>query len=464
MSAPLHYLTIAEAAPRIEARELSPVALTEAYLARIQAIDGGLNAYVLVTAERARADARRAEAEIAAGHYRGPLHGIPIALKDIINTAGIRTTCHSHLLIDHVPSEDADCVRRLSEAGAVLLGKLATHEFAFGGPSFDLPFPLPRNPWNTEHFAGGSSSGSGVAVAAGLCMGALGTDTGGSIRLPAAYCGIAGLKATYGRVSRRGVAPLAFTLDHVGPMTWTARDAALMLQALAGHDPADPGSADMPVGDYAAHLTGDIRGLRIGLVRHFHQEDEQASPALVAAFDNAAATFRSLGASVGDVRLSSLRDYHACCFVILLAEGFSVHEADLKTRPDKFGEAARDRLMLSSFLSAPDYVQAMRMRRQLAAEMRAALGQVDVLVTAGALDAAPRIADVSKFSVITRPIVTAPFNVTGSPTIAVCVGHTAAGLPLGMQIAGRAFDEATVLRVADAYERATPWRARRPLP
>ena len=455
-------LTIADAAPLLARRELSPVELTRAFLDRIAAVGPQVDAYVCVTAERALEDARRAEAEIAAGGYKGPLHGIPIALKDIYDTAGIATTCHSHLHVNRIPERDARAAALLREAGTVLLGKLATHEFAFGGPAWDLPFPPARNPWNREHFTGGSSSGSGAAVAAGLAMGTLGSDTAGSIRMPAFFCGITGLKPTYGRVSRRGVAPLAWSLDHCGPMTWTARDSALMLQAIAGHDPADPGSADRAVPDYDAALTGDVAGLRIGLIRHFYERDAEADGEVRAAMDAAAATFAGLGAQVEEVELSSLHDFHACCMVILLTEALAVHERDLRATPEKYGAIVRDRLMLASLLTGLDYVQALRLRRRLAAEVERALGRFDLLMTAGGYSGAPRLQQISKFYLLEKPLLTTPFDVTGSPTLAVCTGFTAAGLPVGMQLVGRAFDEATVLRAGDAYERATGWRRQRP--
>ena len=273
------FLTIAEAAALIRKRELSPVELAESRLARIERHDGELHSFIRVLPEPAVAAARAAEAEIMAGQYRGPLHGIPIGLKDIYETKGIPTTGHSKVLIDHVPQQDAASVRRLTDAGAIVLGKLATHEFALGGPSFDLPWPPARNPWDTSRFTGGSSSGTGAAVAAGLVLGGTGSDTGGSIRGPAALCGLAGLKPSYGRISRVGILPLAFSLDHAGPMAWTAEDCALMLQAMAGHDPADPASADRPVPDYRAALSGDIKGLRVGLIRHFYEDDNPADEA-----------------------------------------------------------------------------------------------------------------------------------------------------------------------------------------
>src|SRR5262252_3625975 len=273
------YLTSAEAARLIETRELSPVELVESRLDRIARLDGRLHSFIRVLADDARRGARAAEAEIAAGRYRGPLHGVPIGLKDIYETAGVATTGHSKVMQDHVPRADAVAVAKLREAGAVIVGKLATHEFALGGPSFDLPWPPPRNPWDLDRFTGGSSSGTGAAVAAGLVLGGTGSDTGGSIRGPAAFCGLAGLKPSYGLISRTGILPLAFSLDHAGPMAWTAEDCAIMLQAMAAHDPADPGSADRQIPDYRAALSGGAKGLRIGLIRHFYEHDNPADDA-----------------------------------------------------------------------------------------------------------------------------------------------------------------------------------------
>src|SRR5437588_3652639 len=312
------YLTIAEAARLIETRELSPVELVDSRLDRIQRFDGKLNSFIRVLADEARAAARTAEAEIAAGKYRGPLHGIPIGLKDIYETAGIPTTGHSKVMQDHVPKADAFSVARLKAAGAIVMGKLATHEFALGGPSFDLPWPPARNPWNTGRFTGGSSSGTGAAVAAGLVLGGTGSDTGGSIRGPAAYCGLAGIKPTYGLISRMGILPLAFSLDHAGPMAWTAEDCAIMLQAMAGPDPADPGSANRPIPDYRAALKGEVKGLRIGLIRHFYERDNEADAATRRAIEAALPVFQGLGCAVRELSLSPLADWSACGMTIML--------------------------------------------------------------------------------------------------------------------------------------------------
>ena len=458
---PAELPTIAEAARLIASRQLSPVELTRSCLARIEALDGRINSFLLTRPETALAEAAAAEAEIARGNYRGPLHGIPIAHKDIVETAGIRTTAHSKLLRDFVPQRDATVVQRLTAAGTVMLGKTATHEFAMGGPSFDLPWPPARNPWNTDHFTGGSSSGTGAAVAAGFILGGSGSDTGGSIRLPAAYCGVTGLKPTYGRVSRYGVLPLAYSLDHVGPLAWSAEDCAILLQAMAGHDPADPASAAAAVPDYRAALRPDLRGLRIGVVRHFFESDYHIDAEAQSAIDAALATMRDLGAELREIRLSPLQDYGACGWLILIGESWAVHEKVMRERFVDYGRMMRNRVVLGAFLGAADYVQALRLRRALGEEMAAAMRDVDVLVTGITPGEAPRIDEKPGYESFQRPLMM-PFNVTGQPSMAVRCGISTKGLPLSLQIAGKPFDEATVLRVGHAYEQATGWYRRRP--
>ncbi len=337
------FLTIAELGRLYDRRELSPVEATRGLLDRIAAHDRKLHSFIRVTPEVALAEAAAAERELRAGRRRGPLHGIPYALKDIVETAGIPTTGHSKLTQDHVPAADAHLVTLLKAGGAVLIGKLATWEFALGGPSWDLPWPPARNPWHTDYLPGGSSSGAGAAVAAGFVPGAVGSDTGGSIRGPAAVCGIAGLKPTYGRVSRRGVFPNTFTMDHCGPLARSAEDIALLLQVIAGFDPEDPGSEDTPVPDYRAALTGRIEGLRLGLVEHWYREG--AHPELAPAIAAAVEVLRGLGAMVEPVGLSSLRDYTDCKTTISIAELYAIHEHDLRTRPQDFGRILRNRVL-----------------------------------------------------------------------------------------------------------------------
>src|SRR3990170_4129882 len=324
MTDELHFATIAEAADLIRARKLSPVELAQAHLKRIAELDPQLNAYVTVTADPALEQARRAEQEIAKGNYRGPLHGIPFGLKDIYNTRGILTTAGSRVCSGNVPDEDATTVRKLYAAGAVLLGKHATHEFAHGGPSFDLPWPPARNPWHLEHFTGGSSSGSGAALAAGLVPASLGSDTGGSIRGPASFCGIVGLMPTSGLVSRAGVIPNSFTFDHCGPMTRTVEDCAILLQAIAGYDPRDAGSIAREIPDYRGALTGDIKGLRVGALRHYWEEDMPAHPDLARAMDAAIEVFKKLGARIEDCRAQPLRDSFDTKVVIAESEIYSI--------------------------------------------------------------------------------------------------------------------------------------------
>ncbi len=458
----LHFVSLTEAARLIETRRLSPVELTQAYLDRIAVIDPQVNAYLLVAAEQALAQAREAEGEIAAGRYRGPMHGIPFALKDIYCTAGIRTTCHSRTRQDYVPGFDATTVTKLHQAGAVLVGKLATHEFAHGGPSFDLPWPAARNPWNLEHATGGSSSGSGAAVAAGMIGASLGSDTGGSIRNPAALCGLVGLKPTYGLVSRAGVYTNSFSYDHAGPMTWTVEDCAILLQAIAGHDPKDPASAARPVPDFRAGLNGGVKGLRIGVLRHIYEDDLPASPALKAALEEAYGVLRGLGATIEDARIRPLSDYHAVKITVAESELFSVHEPVLRKRLNDFGADFLGRALGALLISGADYMQASRQRRVMMAEMAPLYERYDVLVTAGP-GPAGRLDAWQTIHFWQRNNLTAPFNVTGGPALVQCIGFTDDGLPLSMQVVGRPFADAMVMRVAKAYEDATPWRSRRPV-
>jgi aspartyl-tRNA(Asn)/glutamyl-tRNA(Gln) amidotransferase subunit A len=456
------FLTIAEAGRQIALKKLSPVALTQTCLDRVRAVDATLHSFLLLTEERALADARAAEARMQAGTLKGPLDGIPIGHKDIYNTAGIRTTGHSRLLEHNVPADDSVVVQKWREAGTVLMGKLATHEFAIGGPSFDLPWPPARNPWNPDHFTAGSSSGTGAAVAAGLVLGGTGSDTGGSIRGPSALCGLAGIKPTYGLCSRRGVLPLSFTLDHTGPMAWTVQDCALLLQGMAGYDPDDPASADRPVADFTAELGKGAKGLRIGVIRHFHEVDNPVNAATKQGIDNALDFFRKEGAAVRDVTLSPMTEYNAPGWLILTTEAYAVHEPWLKERFNDYGELMRDRLAFGALVRGSEYVQATRRRRQLCVEMRDAMADLDVLITATSPAEAPKIDEVPKWAMLEKPNFTMPFNVTGLPALSVCTGYGSGGLPLSMQIVGKPFREATVFRAGHAYETAFGWRSKRP--
>lgn len=462
----LHDLSVSEAAALLRAREISSTALAEHALTRITELDPLVNAFVLVTPERALEDAERADRELHDGIDRGPLHGIPYALKDVFATAGIRTTCHSKLLVDHVPTADCAVEARLREGGAVLVGKLATHEFALGGPSFDLPFPPARNPWNLEHFTGASSSGSAAAVAAGMVRVALGSDTSGSIRGPACQCGVVGLKPTYGLVSRRGVFPLSYSLDHCGPLARSVEDAALAMNVVAGYDPFDPSSVDAPTLDFAAAIGSDFGGLRIAFPRSFWADVEGASPEVVASIDAAAGTLADLGATVEEVSLPDFDLFNACGRVIMTAEAYAIHEDDLKARPLDYGRYTYQRLIPGATISAADLVQAFRLRRELTAIVnREVFGSYDTMIVATTLAPAVRLDEFPadwpppKLATATQTI---PFNVTGNPALALPIGFTADGLPLGMQLVGRAFDEPTLFRVGSAYEAATGWRDRQP--
>ena len=458
----LHWLSIAEMAAAFAARRLSPVEVLSALLARIERLDTRLHTFVRLDADVAMDAARAAERDIAAGRSRGKLHGIAVGLKDIIDVAGLPTTCHSKILLDNVARADATVTAKLRQAGAVILGKLATHEFAIGGPSFDLPFPPARNPWNPDHHPGGSSSGAGAGVAAGLFPAGIGSDTGGSVRNPASCCGIVGLKPTYGLVSRRGVFPLSYTLDHVGPLGRTVADIALLLDAIAGHDAADPGSAPSGARDFGRELDRGVRDLRIGFIRHFHETDMPATPEMTAAIADAARVLESEGALVRTVTLPSLNEFAAVNRVILASEAWSVHAPWLRTRPGDYGQLARRRLMPGAFIAAGDYVGAQRRRAQMIAAVEDAFRDVNVLLCASSMDPASRIEDSAETARTYPRQARTPFNVTGHPALAMMSGLSDNGLPLSVQFAGRYFQDATVLRVAAAYERATEWHTRRP--
>ncbi len=458
----LAFMTMAEASRLIRARKLSPVELTAALLARIAALDGIYHAYIAVTAQAALAQAKAAEAEVAAGAWRGPLHGVPYALKDIFDVAGMATTCHSKLHIDHRAAADAPVVARLREAGAVLLGKLALHEFATGGPTRELPWPPALNPWNLDLHPGGSSSGSAVAVAAGLAPGALGTDTGGSVRNPATCCGVIGMKPTYGVVSRTGVFPLSFSLDHVGPLTRTVEDNAILLSAIAGADPADRPDATRALGDCLADLNAGVKGLRIGVIAHFYTEDMIGSPEQVAAITEAAEVLRRLGAEVRPVRLSPLARWAGCGRTILFAEAYAVHERDLQQRPEDYADVTRRKLLPGAFIAAGDYVKAQQLRAVLCREFAEVMKAFDAVITLSSLDIPCGIDDAEALASTYERQCRVPFNVTGTPAISVPTGFTAAGLPLAMQIAGRDFAEPMVYRIAQAYCDATRFGERRP--
>ncbi|MGC8477735.1 MAG: amidase, partial [Acetobacteraceae bacterium] len=401
-----HWLSAAEAARAFAARRLSPVELIDALLARIDALQPKLHAFIRLDAEAARAAAAEATAEIARGRIRGPLHGVPVGVKDIIDVAGLPTTCHSRLLLENVAAADAAVVARLRGAGAIVLGKLATHEFAIGGPALDLPWPPARNPWDPSRFTGGSSSGSGAAVAAGMVLGATGSDTGGSIRLPAGFCGIAGLKPTPGLVSRRGVIPLAPSLDTAGPMAWTAEDCAILLETLAGHDPADPASVAVPRLAYASGLGGSVKGLRVGVLRRFFERDAPATPEALRMMAETERLLRGLGCRVEPVNPPPLSEYNAVTRVIICAEAYALHESRLRTRLDEYSRAFRVRVLGGALLSAADYLAAQRRRSELIAASLALFERCDVLLSTPTQGPAPLLAEQRPDDGFARPFLT----------------------------------------------------------
>ena len=462
MTEDLHFLTIAEASNLIETKKLSPVEYVDALLERIEALNPVLDAFLLITGDQARDEAKKAEADITAGHYKGPLHGIPFALKDIYETEGIRTTAHSKILIDNVPDKDATSVANLKKAGAILMGKLATHEFAHGGPSLDLPWPPARNPWKLDRFSGGSSSGSGCGVAAGMVPLATGSDTGGSIRGPAGLCGIAGLKPTYGLVSRAGVIPNSYSYDHAGPMAWNVEDIAIGLQGMVSYDPVgDPASAKVIYPDYRSALNGNVEGLRVGVIRHFYEEENKFPDASIKGMNEAIAVFESLGARVKDVRVRPLQEYRVVKLTMGESEIFSVNYPDLVKRPGDFGHDFRSRTIPACLISGIDYMQASRLRRRMMQEMEEIYQNYDVLITAGQ-GPAPEFPAYNSISNWTGAKASVHYNVVAGPSISVCSGFDNDGMPVSVMVCGKPFSEPTVLNAAYAFEKATVWRARRP--
>jgi aspartyl-tRNA(Asn)/glutamyl-tRNA(Gln) amidotransferase subunit A len=458
----LAYLSVADGAQLLRAKKLSPVEWTKALLDRIAAIDEHYNAFLVVTADKALAQAKAAEAEIARGQWRGPMHGVPYASKDIFDIAGMATTCHSKIRKDHRAASDAFVVKKLRDAGAVLLGKVALHEFATGGPAFDLPWPPARNPWNRDLHPGGSSSGSGAALAAGMAPAALGTDTGGSVRNPATCCGIIGMKPTYGAVSLSGVFPLTHSLDHVGPMTRTVEDNAILFHAIAGHDPDDPTTTNRATPDCLKDLQAGLKGVRIGVIEHFYKEDAEADPDQVRAIEQAVATLQKLGAQVKTIRLSPLPLWTDCNRTIHQAEAYAIHEKDVQERPEDFSALTRNRLLPGAFVSSAKYIRAQQLRGALCREFADAMRDLDAVVTLSSLLLPCRIDDLAAIAKTYDQQCRLVFNVTGTPAISVPTGHTATGVPLAMQIAARAFDEPMVYRIAQAFCAATGFADKRP--
>jgi aspartyl-tRNA(Asn)/glutamyl-tRNA(Gln) amidotransferase subunit A len=467
----LSELDLRELSQLVRKKQISPVQLTHECLTRIERLNGKLNAFITVTPESALAEARTAELEIQRGRWRGPLHGIPIALKDIVDTAGVPTTAASELFKDRIPTEDAEVVRRLKAAGAVFLGKTNLHEFAYGGSSAVSYFGPVRNPWDPDYSTGGSSGGSAVAVAARLCYAAIGTDTGGSIRQPASYCGIVGLKPTYGRVSASGVTPLSWSLDHVGPMTRTTRDAALMLQAIAGYDRQDPASIDSPVPDYAEKVSASTKSLRLGIPRAYFWEEldpgiEVAMEAALVILKKITASLREIAPLATDGSYKSWMDPYSAVFT---AEAYAYHKEYIEKSPNLYQAATLKRLRVGADVTAAIYIKSRREMERLRRSIADVFENVDVLITPTVRIPPFSVADLQADidSVRAKELAmlhnTRLWNLTGLPIISVPCGFTRRGLPIGMQIIGRPNDEATILRLAHAYEQATDWHKRKPV-
>ena len=461
-SAELTRLSIAEAASLIQRKRLSPVELTEACLQRIGSVDARVQAFITVTREEALASAQKAARTIARGNYKGPLHGVPVALKDLFDTAGVRTTAGSKIMASRVPAEDAEATARLKAAGAVILGKLNMHEFAYGATGVNPHYGATHNPWDPTRISGGSSSGSGAAVGAGMALGALGTDTGGSVRIPSALCGITGLKPTYGRVSRRGVVPLSWALDHVGPMARSAADAALLLGVIAGHDPGDETSSEEPVPDYAKLLEErGLKGLRVGVPREYFFDNLDAEVA--AAVRGAISTLEELGSQVSEVSLPHIDEAPAAVNAIMLPEALAYHRRWLAERPQDYGDDVRGRLEMGLLYPAVSYIEAQRLRSLIVEEWRESVfDQVDLLAVPTTPITAPSLEEADLQATLALVRFTNPFNLLGVPAVSVPCGLTSGGLPIGLQLVGRWFEEGTVLGAAHAYQQATDWHKRAP--
>lgn len=455
-------LTITEAAKLLAGREISPVELAQAHLGRIEQLNPRLNAYITITSESALKQARQAENEIQHGEYKGILHGIPLALKDLFETKGVRTTAGSTFFDRHAPDDDSACVEKLKLAGAVLLGKTNMHEIALGVTNENQHFGDCCNPWDERCITGGSSGGNAAALASGLCMGALGSDTGGSIRIPAALCGVVGLKPTRGRVSLRGVIPLSWNLDHVGPMTRTAADAALLLQAVAGYDPADPWSVDMPIDDYAYQLGQDLQGWRIVLAEdEFFNHAEVVDAEVLEAVRSAARTFEMLGARLDMLPFPGAREAAQANGLMAVSDAAAFHRQRLAEHPEGFGADVRTRLQMGAAYSSGDYALARRTQAILQRQFTHFLNTFDLLLTPtvamtapqrGTQDAVERARQLTRF--------TAPFNLTGMPALSLPCGFTKNGMPIGLQLIARPWAEAKLLRAAHAYEQARGFKVK----
>jgi aspartyl-tRNA(Asn)/glutamyl-tRNA(Gln) amidotransferase subunit A len=460
----LHYLTVEEAATALRARRFSARQLVEAHLARIEALDPTLHAFITVTAETALDQARIADADLDRGVDRGPLHGIPIAHKDIIQTAGVRTTAHSKLLQHWIPDRSATVYEKLHAAGAISLGKTALHEFAFGSPGEDEAFPAARYPWNVDHMPGSSSSGSGAAVAAGLCMAATGTDTGGSVRHPAAVCGVVGMKPTFGRVSNFGVLPLAPTMDHVGPITRTVVDNAIVLQALAGHDPADPSSAGQAPGNFRSLIGQSLQGMRVGVPRRFIDSIEHTDE-ILKAFAEAEAVFRRLDCLMVDVDPEGLAESHDAGSLVITYEAYQYHRRNLEQHPDAFSVNFRGRFAKAPGITAADYEAAKaRMATLRSSLARLFESKVDVVINPARERPPQKMAELWADPLGKRSRALRMYSAAGNPAAVLPMGFTRDSLPLGIQVAGPHWREDRLYQAAHAYEQAAGWYRRHPIP
>ena len=452
---PLHFTSMADAVRMLRTGSIKPIELVESCLAQIEAHDSSLNAYITVCAGQAREAAEKAGWDIEHGRPRGLLHGVPIALKDIYDTNGVLTTCHSKLFEHRVPDRDCDAWERLSANGSILLGKTSTHEFATGGPSFDLPWPPSRNPWNTDHIPAGSSSGSAAAVAAGMAFMAMGSDTAGSIRSPAGVNGLSGFKPSYGRLSRRGIFPYSWTQDHAGPLARTTEDCAYAMQVLAGYDPKDPTSVDAAVPDYLGPLNRSIKGMKVGWCTNWYEDEVDAS--VEKSLVDAVATLKDLGAEILPVEMPPLADFHACGRIIILSEVYAIHRRWIAAEPEMYGEFFRLRTRLGAFISADQYLDALRWRRTLAAAMVEAMGDVDVVLTANQNGPAETFENSQQdYHFFGKSSLTMPANVSGQPALTIRGGFAENGLPVGIQLIGQSFADADLLRIGHQFEKVRP--------
>ncbi|HRN28125.1 MAG TPA: amidase [Terrimesophilobacter sp.] len=459
----LPYLTLSEASELIADRSISPLEYTSTLLDRINELDPSLHAFTNTRAEGALRDARRATDEIRDGYWKGPFHGIPYGLKDIIDFEGLPTTAGSASLENSIAGQHSTVARKLNDAGGICMGKLATHEFAAGGTPLDQPWPPAKNPWNLSHDPGGSSSGSAVALSAGLLPATIGTDTGGSIRGPATSCGIVGMKPAFGRISRNGVLPLSHTFDHVGPMARSVKDVAILLQVLSGHDAADAHSVAYGAIDYTGALRGGVENLRVGFIRHFHDTDtDDVDPAIATSIEAASRTLSRLGVAVEDISVEPLAAYASVYDTIMLSEAYRIHRRRLTEDPSGYGELTRARLLKGATITEAEYSAAVQLRQNLIQKFTTATSGFDAIICASSMDTPAPLNDrkrlVHTYSRQARKV----FNVVNAPAMSIPVGFTDSGMPLGMQIATASSNESAILTLGHAYEQETGWLRRTP--